>query len=169
LLYNLFQPVPSNPPGSVVIAFTSAMAGEGVSHVVRSLLQASHRNLAPTGDANAVRIQQFSLRNSAFLHTLQSGSNDWSGSWEQRGILLQNLRAQYKYVAIDCPALSESGDVLSIAKLVDGIVLIVEADKTRKSQVRNAERQIETAGGKLLGSVLNKRRYPIPNFIYDRL
>jgi Mrp family chromosome partitioning ATPase len=58
---------------------------------------------------------------------------------------------------------------LSVAPFVDGVILVSEANKTRRGQILQAERAIETAQGKLLGHVLNKRTYPVPEWIYRRL
>jgi len=45
----------------------------------------------------------------------------------------------------------------------------VEADKTRRDQILNAEKSIEFARGKLIGHILNKRSYLVPEWIYRRL
>jgi Mrp family chromosome partitioning ATPase len=72
-------------------------------------------------------------------------------------------------VLVDCPSLKESTEVLSLAPLVDGVLLIVEANRTQKSQVAYLEQTIEGAGGKVLGHLLNKRTYPIPAWLFNRL
>ena len=171
LLYNLFQPPRSKTLNSVVIAFTSASRGEGVTHVVCSLSQAMRRKSMPRAiqvDMDWLKSQSSPTARPTSSANVQLGSG-WKSSWELPGSLLQQLRSRFQYVAIDCPALSASNDVLSLAKLVDGIVLVVEAQRTSKSQIRNAERQIEAAGGRVLGSILNKRRYPIPDYFYNLL
>jgi len=45
----------------------------------------------------------------------------------------------------------------------------VEAGKVREHSIKNQIREIERDKGTILGVVLNKRRYPIPDFIYKRL
>ena len=82
---------------------------------------------------------------------------------------MHQLRNKFRYIGVDCPALSSSSDVLGLAPLVDGVVLVVEAGRTTKQQIRNAERQIEGAGGKIMGLILNKRRYPVPEALYHHL
>ena len=47
--------------------------------------------------------------------------------------------------------------------------LVLEAGKTRRQVAIRARKELEEAGGKLLGVVLNKRRYYIPDWIYRRL
>jgi Mrp family chromosome partitioning ATPase len=52
---------------------------------------------------------------------------------------------------------------------VDGVLLVVEANRTQKSQVAYLEQTIEGAGGKVLGHLLNKRTYPIPAWLFNKL
>jgi protein-tyrosine kinase len=81
----------------------------------------------------------------------------------------QNLRNEFDLVLIDSAPLSVSPDGLAIASKVDGVILIVEAEKTRWQTVRRVKDSIARVGGDVLGVVLNKRRYYIPQSIYKRL
>ena len=49
------------------------------------------------------------------------------------------------------------------------MVLVLEAGKTRKQVAVRAKQELEEAGGKLLGVVLNRRKFYIPEWIYKRL
>ena len=82
---------------------------------------------------------------------------------------LQTLRFVFEYVFLDCGALRKSDIASLLAPSVDGVVLVVEAERTRKEQIRKAMDTIATAKGNLLGCVLNKRRYSVPNWIYSRI
>ncbi|CAN5570183.1 N/A [soil metagenome] len=82
---------------------------------------------------------------------------------------LQTLRFVFDYVLLDCAALKRSDIAALFAPSVDGVVVVVEAERTRKEEVRHALNTIETAEGNLLGCVLNKRRYSVPQWIYSRL
>jgi succinoglycan biosynthesis transport protein ExoP len=93
----------------------------------------------------------------------------WNGSWQYRRDCIDLLRNEFDYALIDCSSLRESGDLLSVAPFVDGVILVVEANRTRRDQIQRAERAVEAAQGKLLGHVLNKRTYAIPGWIYRRL
>jgi hypothetical protein len=171
LVYNIFPPHRSaTTSNSIVVAFTSVNSGEGVTHVVGSLLQAMRGCSA----ASALNVDMEWLKKQPPQQGLTSppelpGRSGWMSGWEHRKQLVQHLRMRSQYVVIDCPALTESSDCISLAPLVDGIVLVVEGDRTKKSQIRNAQCRIEAAGGKILGLVLNKRRYPVPDSIYNLL
>ena len=79
------------------------------------------------------------------------------------------LRVSFDNILIDCGPLHESADAAVLASNVDGVVIVVEAGRSRRDQIVNAQRTIEQAGGKFLGFVMNKRRYPVPEWLYRRL
>jgi Mrp family chromosome partitioning ATPase len=53
-----------------------------------------------------------------------------------------------------------------MSKALDGIVLVVEAERTRTPLVRATQKTIKGHGGTVLGVVLNKRRSHVPKFLY---
>jgi capsular exopolysaccharide synthesis family protein len=83
--------------------------------------------------------------------------------------LWEFLRERFDIVLIDSPPATSSSDFLSLANRSDGIVLVVEADKTRWPILKNVKERIVKNGGNILGIVLNKRRHYIPRWIYDRM
>ena len=80
-----------------------------------------------------------------------------------------NLKLKFDLVLVDSPPLTVSPDALALVSKVDGVVLVVEAEKTRWRTARNVTEKIERVGGKILGIVFNKRRYYIPQSIYKHL
>ena len=87
----------------------------------------------------------------------------------ERGILnLQALRHAFDFILIDCSSLAASGDAAMLAPSVEGVVMVVEADATRKDQVRNSINTIKSADGNFLGCVLNKRSFTVPGWLYNR-
>jgi hypothetical protein len=78
---------------------------------------------------------------------------------------LNRLREQYRYVLLDCHSLAERTDVLGLAPVVDGIITIVECNRTRTSQLQELERNIEKYGGSILGAVLNKTSSTVPRWM----
>lgn len=82
---------------------------------------------------------------------------------------VDSLRVSFDNILIDCPPLKNSSDAAVLASAVDGVVVVVEAGRTRRAEILNAQRTITVSGGKLLGFVLNKRRYQVPEWLYKRL
>ena len=87
----------------------------------------------------------------------------------QMDIFLKKLRERFDLVLIDSQPATTSTDSLSISSKVDGVVFIVEAEKTRWPVAETTKERIQRSGGKILGVVLNRRRNHIPDWIYKRL
>ena len=83
--------------------------------------------------------------------------------------MLSSVSDSFELTILDLPPVSESIVGPAIAKALDGVVLVVEAERTRTAAVQASQRTIKMHGGNVLGVVLNKRRFHIPNFIYRRL
>jgi protein-tyrosine kinase len=82
---------------------------------------------------------------------------------------LHKVRSFFDYVIIDAPLLASHPETLLLSQKADGVILVIESEKTRRQSALWAKKQIETAGGRLLGVVLNKRRHRIPNWLYKRI
>jgi protein-tyrosine kinase len=79
---------------------------------------------------------------------------------------LEAARAAFDHVVIDGPALHGSPEALVLARKADETVLVIDAGSTRRQSALWAKQQIEGAGGRLVGVVLNKRRFYIPSWLY---
>ena len=180
--------------GGSVIAFTSANQGEGVSHVVHffaeklatqtgrrtAVVQASALSDLQVADFMKMpgRFAQTSIPNLWLLEkkasdeVVRTPSNKeklWREDLEWGLDPLQALTVNFTYTLIDCPSLGASYEAEMLAPDVDGVVLVVQADRTRRDQIMRAKRTIEMANGKLMAMVLNKRRRVVPEWIYRRL
>ncbi len=83
--------------------------------------------------------------------------------------LLQDWRQDYRYVILDLPALEEDSQVPHVAAHCDGTLLVVAAGKGRWQVLQHAREELDACRVGLLGVVLNKRRYPIPGWLYRTL
>jgi len=79
------------------------------------------------------------------------------------------LRHHYHYIVIDGPPVLDSPEMVSLATHVDGIVLVVRAARTKREIVQRAIETIDKFQGRVLGAILNRQQYVIPDFIYRRL
>ncbi len=82
---------------------------------------------------------------------------------------LNELRNEFDFVLIDIPGILSYGDATLLAHLSDGAVLVVGSNMTRRASARMAKESLEAASVPILGAVLNKRRFPIPEAIYKKL
>ena len=83
--------------------------------------------------------------------------------------LWSKARKQFDLILVESPGPGVNTEALALCGGVDGVILVVEAEKTRSHLVHNARDRIFQVGGNLLGIVLNKRRFYIPKFIYKYL
>jgi Mrp family chromosome partitioning ATPase len=79
------------------------------------------------------------------------------------------LREAFDYLLISAPALSREAEATFVGQLADGVVLIVEANQSRRDTVRRVKEQLESARVRLLGAVLDQRTFPIPEKLYRKL
>ena len=84
-------------------------------------------------------------------------------------VFWEKLKERFDLILIDSPPASASPDGIAISRRVDGVVLVLEAEKTRGPVAENLRDRIQKNGGNLLGIIFNKRRHYIPDFLYKRL
>ncbi|MEM1147750.1 MAG: hypothetical protein AAGA72_10335 [Pseudomonadota bacterium] len=68
----------------------------------------------------------------------------------------QTLRQMSGWIIIDAPALQRSAAAMTLAANADGIILVVEADRTTPRQIANAHADLQEKGGQVLGAVMNQ-------------
>jgi capsular exopolysaccharide synthesis family protein len=74
--------------------------------------------------------------------------------------LLASLREEFDYVLIDAPPVGMVSDPAILATQGDGVLLISDAQNTRKGAVRHAMRSLEAVGAPVLGTVMNNVEVP---------
>jgi protein-tyrosine kinase len=79
------------------------------------------------------------------------------------------LRGEFDFLLIDTPATSLFTETVMLGKLSDGVVLVVASNSTRRESALAAKQYLDDAKVPMLGAVLNKRTYPIPEAFYRRL
>jgi capsular exopolysaccharide synthesis family protein len=79
------------------------------------------------------------------------------------------LRAAFDFIIIDAPPLTRYADAIALGQLTDGLVLVLEADSTRREAAQAATASLRSSNIKILAAVLNKRTFPIPETIYRKL
>ncbi len=82
---------------------------------------------------------------------------------------LEELKNKFDYVLIDSSPAVTSPDGIAISRFTDGVVLVMEAERTRFQVIESIRKKIVRNGGVILGIVFNRRRYYIPECIYKRL
>jgi protein-tyrosine kinase len=82
---------------------------------------------------------------------------------------LKMMRERFDYIILDAPPMNGYAESRVIATKVDGVILVIESGKTRSQVAIRAKQELEEAGAKVLGVILNRRKYYIPDWVYKRL
>ncbi|WP_166824819.1 CpsD/CapB family tyrosine-protein kinase [Thalassoroseus pseudoceratinae] len=77
------------------------------------------------------------------------------------------LKSNYDLVIADLPPAGEVSSVLRIGRYLDGLLIVVESERTRREVVGRLKSQLECTGSRLLGVVLNRRHQHLPNWLYE--
>ena len=83
--------------------------------------------------------------------------------------VIEISKKKFDYIILDAAPIGVCPESQALCSLADGVLMVIESGKTRRRVAQRAKKELEDAGGKLLGVVLNKRKYYIPKWIYNRL
>lgn len=83
--------------------------------------------------------------------------------------LWKKLKERFDLILIDSSSDANTFESIALSRNVDGVILVLEAEKTRRRVVKSVKKKILGNGGLILGVVLNKRRYYIPESLYKLL
>jgi protein-tyrosine kinase len=89
--------------------------------------------------------------------------------FENFSYLLEGIKTQFEFVFVDIPAVLPYAEGIALSKLCDGVVMVVQAGETRWEVVQEARRALAKADVNVIGSILNRREYYIPNWLYQML
>jgi Mrp family chromosome partitioning ATPase len=85
---------------------------------------------------------------------------------------LRQLAARFDFVIVEAPPLErDSGmpTLLTVAPLTDGVVLVLEAERTRRDVAGEVVARLRASGVTVLGVVLTNRKSPVPDGLRRRL
>jgi Mrp family chromosome partitioning ATPase len=82
---------------------------------------------------------------------------------------LDAVASSYDWIVIDGPPVLESPDAPTLGAVADGVVVVVQAGRTKRPVLTRSVDLLNRSGGHVLGIVLNRRRLEIPEFIYRRI
>jgi hypothetical protein len=79
------------------------------------------------------------------------------------------LPAEFAHVVISAPPIGLYTDAALLGQAADGVVLVLEANATRRVAALKAKQALVANSVRVLGTVLNNRTYPIPEKVYRLL
>jgi Mrp family chromosome partitioning ATPase len=69
--------------------------------------------------------------------------------------VLNDLRREFQVIILDTPPVLVSADAATLAGSADGAILVVRAGQTDRGAAELARQRVSSAGGKVVGAVLN--------------
>lgn len=83
--------------------------------------------------------------------------------------LVNKLKARFDFIIFDSPPVVPVTDVGIFGGYMDGVIMVVQANRTQKGVIRHAQGLLQQAQIDLLGYILTDIRYHIPAYIYRYL
>ncbi len=167
-----------------VVMFTASQGGEGTSTVARrlaALLAADAGRRVLLADLHAARPALSRWMEQEIAHP-GPGSVELSvlplgedargrGTFSAPAArpLLVALGGAFDWVVLDGPPVLGAPETVELAALADGVVLVVQSGTAKRPVVSRAAGLLRAGGARVLGTVLNRRRHEIPEFIYRRI
>ncbi len=179
-----------------VVSMASSSSGEGTSYVsynTAAMLADDYSLNVAWIDANFNSPQQKLesypgpsllelLKDPDILHTvsLESGLTVIKGGGNlvaSRGLfaddryeeLLAGLAAKFDFTILDLPPVLDSTDTALMASKTDGMLLVIEHRFLKREIIQHGLEELQDKGVRVLGSVINRRTFELPKFIYDRI
>ncbi len=180
---NLLYALVDNPPK--VIVMTSPSSKEGKSTTCANLgvvlAQADKRTLIVDCDLRKPVVHRvFGLRNLRGIVDVLVGQRTLEEVWQEPhpGLkvvpvgplppnpaelldsrrfaeFLAGVRRDFDYVLIDAPPVGLVSDPAIVASQGDGVLIVLDAQNTRKGALRESVRSLEAVGARVLGTVMN--------------
>ena len=146
----------SGSAAALVGCSPGSAAGDPGNPSLSSLLETPGLDAMPARVADAAQVSRFAF-----------GGNDRSLLFRSAAVAraIEQLRGPFAFVVLDGPDLTDCG-VLSHAS--DGVLLVVNAERTRREIVQGSLQASPMPGGKLLGVVLNESPRYVPRWVYRR-
>ena len=83
--------------------------------------------------------------------------------------VMADLRRNFDYVLMTAGNVTGSRDTLVLVQAACGVILVIEANSTRREVVEKYKEFLQTADVRVLGAVLHNRTFPIPQSLYALL
>ncbi|MBW1987400.1 MAG: polysaccharide biosynthesis tyrosine autokinase [Deltaproteobacteria bacterium] len=159
-----------NQTGSRVLLVDANLAQPSIHQVFKVSQAPGLADLLAQASGLSNSIQPSNINNLDIL-TAGQGQVNLARFFESRQFvdLLDLWKREYRFIIIDTPPFQEAATVTRLSRLADGVVLVVESERTRWEVVQQAQAALEKAQAHVLGVVLNKRQFHIPGWLYRTL
>lgn len=178
------SPNETTDSSTVVLNFSSTLAGLGESVVIVDadrhnpmLHKLLYTNRAPgitelvSGKAKAQEVMHETIIGNLLLVPAGAQVTD-AFSANEIAVLFKSLNlfnGDTDWIIVNSPFASRTNDTETICGMVDGVVLVIRAEKTRWEDAQTAKERLEKARANILGAILTHRKYHLPDWLCHRL
>jgi Mrp family chromosome partitioning ATPase len=78
---------------------------------------------------------------------------------------LNTLKESVKWIIVNSPSVNSKEDIATLCGMVDGIILIISAEKTRWEDALNTKQQLSDADANIIGAVFAGSKTHIPDWV----
>jgi capsular exopolysaccharide synthesis family protein len=103
------------------------------------------------------------------LSVITSGVSQTTLESQSLDSFIEQVKPFFDWILFDCPPIHACSDPRILAEKMDAVVMVSQAESTRWEEAQSAKEIIENENIKVLGAVLNRRKWHIPRWIYKRL
>jgi Mrp family chromosome partitioning ATPase len=165
---------------TIALQFARALARDGRQRVVlldahalhpALTLDPEHRVAVPRGPAGRAR-KVAPARAAATLSSWPVAEDVHRSGAFPVGVLrelIETVGAGCNWVVVDGPPVLISAEACALAAAADGVILVVQSGRTKRPVLARSVELLSKAGARVFGTVLNRRRLEIPEFIYRRI
>ena len=108
-----------------------------------------------SGDPVELAVNQLDRLHVMSAGTMSSNPSEMLAS-SRFGALVADLAARYEYVIIDSSPVLPVADALALSRVVDGVLMVCQANRTSKRTLAECLGRLEQVGASVIGIVLNR-------------
>jgi len=81
---------------------------------------------------------------------------------------INSAKKLFHFIIFDSSPIGQYYDSIVVGSHVDGVILVIQAERTQLHELRWAKQMLQDRDIPILGAVLNRRRFRIPAFVFER-
>ena len=90
-------------------------------------------------------------------------------SSENFSVVLAELKKNFQFIIFDCTPVLDAPETSILASGLNGLIMVVQSETSRCEVVKMAKQRLIDAKVNIVGVILNKQKYYIPDFLYKKL